>query len=111
MSKATVSIKASNCLFLNGAWAPPTGKQSLSVISPVTQAEIMKFPDGTPADMDRAVAAARAAFDSGSWPRMSAQERGEALLKVAAALSRRLPELANAWTAQVGAPISLTKYA
>lgn len=111
MSKATVSIEASDRLFLNGTWAAPSGKQSLSVISPVTEEEIMRFPDGTPSDMDRAVAAARAAFDSGPWPRMSAEERGTALLKVAAALSRRLPELANAWTAQVGAPISLTKYA
>src|SRR5262245_45011792 len=111
MSKATVSIEASDRLFLNGEWAAPSSKQSLSVISPVTEEEIMRFPDGAPADMDRAVAAARAAFDSGPWPRMSAEERGGALLKVAAVLSRRLPELANAWTAQVGAPISLTKYA
>jgi len=111
MSNATVSIEASDCLFLNGAWAAPSSTQSLSVISPVTEEEIMRFPDGAPADMDRAVAAARGAFDSGPWPRMSAQERGEALLKVAAALTRRLPELANAWTAQVGAPISLTRYA
>ena len=70
----------------------------------------MTFPDGTPEDMDRAVASARAAFDTGPWPRMSPQERGEMLLKVAAVLSG-VPELADAWTAQVGAPISLTKYA
>jgi acyl-CoA reductase-like NAD-dependent aldehyde dehydrogenase len=61
--------------------------------------------------MDLAVAAARAAFDAGPWPRLSAQERGAMLMKVAAVLQRRLPELADVWTAQVGAPISLTKYA
>jgi len=71
----------------------------------------MTFPDGTPDDMDRAVAAARAAFDTGPWPRLSPQERGAMLMKVAAVLQRRLPELADVWTAQVGAPISLTKYA
>ena len=70
----------------------------------------MTFPDGQPPDMDRAVAAARTAFDNGPWPRLSARERGDALLKVAAALSRRLPELAAVWTSQVGAPISLTRY-
>jgi acyl-CoA reductase-like NAD-dependent aldehyde dehydrogenase len=107
----TVSIHAPDCVFLRGAWEAPSGKQKLSIISPVTEEEIMTFPDGTPADMDRAVAAARSAFDSGPWPRMSAQERGEMLLKVAAVLNRRLPELAAAWTAQVGAPIALTQYA
>ena len=107
----TVSIAAPDCIFVNGAWAPPHGTQKLSVISPVTEQEIMTFPDGTPADMDHAVGSARAAFDTGPWPRMSPQERGEMLIKVAGVLERRLPELANVWTAQVGAPISLTRYA
>ena len=111
MATETISIASPDRLFVNGVWAQPSGTQKLSVISPVTEEEIMTFPDGTPADMDRAVASARAAFDAGPWPRMSAQERGEMLIKVAGILSRRLPELANAWTAQVGAPISLTKYA
>ena len=55
----------------------------------------MTFPEAAPADVDRAVAAAREAFDNGPWPRMSAQERGAALLKVAANLKARLPELAR----------------
>ena len=111
MATETVSIAAPDCIFVNGAWAPPSGTQKLSVISPVTEEAIMTFPDGTPADMDRAVGSARAAFDTGPWPRMSPQERGEMLIKVTKVLERRLPELANVWTAQVGAPISLTKYA
>jgi len=111
MSHPTLSIHAPNCIFVDGKWASPSGKERLSVISPVTEEEIMNFPDGTPQDMDRAVASARAAFDSGPWPRLSAQERGAMLIKVAAVLQRRLPELADVWTAQVGAPISLTKYA
>jgi acyl-CoA reductase-like NAD-dependent aldehyde dehydrogenase len=106
-----VSIAAPDRIFVNGAWAPPSGTQKLSVISPVTEEEIMTFPDGSPADMDRAVDSARAAFDTGPWPLMSPQERGEMLIKVTKVLERRLPELANVWTAQVGAPISLTKYA
>src|SRR6185503_2561837 len=111
MAHPTISIHASNSVFVDGGWAAPRGKQKLSVISPVTEEVIMTFPDGTPEDMDRAVASARAAFDTGPWPRLSAQERGEMLLKVSAVLQRRLPEIANVWTAQVGAPISLTKYA
>jgi len=111
MNHPTLSIHASNSIFVNGKWAAPGGKEKLSVISPVTEEEIMTFPDGTPADMDRAVASARAAFDTGPWPRLSPKDRGDMLMKVAAVLQRRLPDLADVWTAQVGAPISLTKYA
>ena len=111
MDTTTISIQSPDRLFLNGSWEAPSGSQKLSVISPVTEEEILTFPDGTPADMDRAVASARAAFDTGPWPRMSAQERSAMLMKVAAVLTRRLPELAAAWTTQVGAPISLTQYA
>jgi acyl-CoA reductase-like NAD-dependent aldehyde dehydrogenase len=111
MAQPTLSIRANDRVFIDGNWTAPHGKEKLSVISPVTEETLMLFPDGTPEDMDRAVASARDAFDSGPWPRMSAQERGDMLLKVAAVLQRRLPEIANAWTAQVGAPISLTKYA
>ena len=111
MSTTMYSIQSPESLFLNGEWQQPSGKEKLSVISPVTEEEVLKFPDGTPADMDRAVASAREAFDNGPWPRLSAQERGAMLLKVSGILARRLPEIAAAWTTQVGAPISLTQYA
>ena len=111
MSATSVSIHAPDRLFLNGTWQAPSGKGKLSVISPVTEEEILTFPDGTPADMDKAVASARAAFDNGPWPSMSAQERGDMLLKVSAILTRRFPEIVSAWTTQVGAPIALTQYA
>jgi acyl-CoA reductase-like NAD-dependent aldehyde dehydrogenase len=82
----------------------------LSVISPVTEEVVMTFAEATPRDVDRAVAAAREAFDHGPWPRLTPRERGAALLKVAELLNARLPELAQAWTTQVGAPISFTRY-
>ena len=71
---------------------------------------MLTFAEATPPDVDRAVAAAREAFDRGPWPRMSAQERGAALLKVAELLKARQPELAQLWTTQVGAAISFTRY-
>src|SRR5687767_9945826 len=101
---AAVSIQRPDSVFINGKWQAPSGSQKLSVISPVTEEEILKFPDGTPEDMDKAIASARAAFDKGPWPRLSAKQRGEMLLKVAAILTRRLPEIARIWTTQVGAP-------
>jgi acyl-CoA reductase-like NAD-dependent aldehyde dehydrogenase len=109
-SNPITSIKAPQALFIGGEWVKPRTSRSLSVISPVTEEVIMTFAEAAEEDMDRAVAAAREAFDRGPWPRLSAQERGQYLIKVAARLRERLPDLAHTWTAQVGAPISLTQY-
>jgi acyl-CoA reductase-like NAD-dependent aldehyde dehydrogenase len=106
-----LSIKAPRALFIGGRWEEPAGAGTLDVISPVTEQVVMTFADASEPDVDRAVAAARDAFDNGPWPRLSAAERGAALLKVAEQLKARLPELAQAWTTQVGAPISFTRYA
>jgi acyl-CoA reductase-like NAD-dependent aldehyde dehydrogenase len=107
---AGLPVKSPDAFFIGGKWEKPATKGKLDVISPVTEELIVKFAEASPQDVDKAVAAARQAFDTGPWPRMSAQERGRALLKVAELLKARLPELAQTWTAQVGAPISLTRY-
>jgi acyl-CoA reductase-like NAD-dependent aldehyde dehydrogenase len=107
---ATLPVRSPDAFFIGGKWEKPAAKGKLEVISPVTEQVVMRFAEASPADVDKAVAAARKAFDSGPWPRMSAQERGLALLKVAELLKQRLPELATTWTTQVGAPISLTRY-
>ena len=105
-----VSLKASGAFFIGGKWVKPAGSGKLNVVSPVTEEVVMTFPEAGRADVDRAVAAAREAFDRGPWPRLSGEERGAYLLKVAEHLKARLPELAQAWTTQVGAPISFTRY-
>ena len=110
-AQGNVSIKANDALFVGGQWVRPATERKLDVISPVTEDVVMTFPEASERDMDRAVSAAREAFDKGPWPNLSPQERGAYLLKVAEALSARLPELALAWTTQVGAPIGLTRYA
>src|SRR6187551_623896 len=107
---AVPSIKAPHSFFIGGQWQKPAGIGRLSVISPVTEQVVMTFAEATPADVDRAVAAAREAFDRGPWPRMTPAERGAKLLKVAELLRARQPELAQLWTTQVGAAISFTKY-
>ncbi|RZJ83239.1 MAG: aldehyde dehydrogenase, partial [Massilia sp.] len=60
---------------------------------------------------DAAVAAAREAFDKGPWPRMEPAERGAYLKKVSDLLMARMPELAEAWTGQVGATLGFTSKA
>jgi aldehyde dehydrogenase (NAD+) len=109
--RTELSIKAPEAFFIGGRWAEPAGRGRLDVISPVTEEVVMTFAEASPQDVDRAVAAAREAFDNGPWPRMSPQQRAAKLLDVAQRLKARLPELAQAWTTQVGAPISFTRYA
>jgi aldehyde dehydrogenase (NAD+) len=78
--------------FIGARWVRPAGSGSIDVISPITEEPIGRVPDSTPADIDRAVTAARRAFDVGPWPRMSLSERGEFLLRMAELLEPRIPE-------------------
>lgn len=101
--------KAPEKFFIGGKWREPISKERLKVFSPVTEEEILSYPEAGRADIDLAVAAARDAFDNGPWPRMAPTERAKYLRKVADLLTERLDDIAEAWTLQVGAPISLTK--
>jgi acyl-CoA reductase-like NAD-dependent aldehyde dehydrogenase len=109
MLRPDVGPKAPERFFIGGRWVDPISKQMLKVVSPVTEELLLSYPEAGPADIDRAVAAAREAFDKGPWPRMEPSERARYLRRVAELLTERLDEIARAWTIQVGAPISLTK--
>lgn len=110
MTHPQLTIKSPSSLFINGAWAKPHTTRTLEVISPTTEEVLLRVSEASEQDIDQAVSAARAAFDSGPWPRFSAQERSAYLLRVADRLEERAQELANAWTNQMGAPITFTKH-
>ena len=80
-----MAIRDYDRLFIGGDWIAPEGTETISVISPSTEEVIGRVPDGTEADIDKAVAAARTAFDRGPWPRMAPAERGAIVAKVASA--------------------------
>jgi acyl-CoA reductase-like NAD-dependent aldehyde dehydrogenase/thiamine pyrophosphate-dependent acetolactate synthase large subunit-like protein len=109
MAKLARAPKAPEKFFIGGRWVEPLSNRKLDVISPVTEERILSYPEASQADMDRAVAAAREAFDNGPWPRIAPSERARYLRKVADLLAQRLDDIAYAWTLQVGAPIMLTK--
>src|SRR5438067_1119408 len=96
-------------LFIDGRWADPMGDETLSVISPFTEQLVARVPAASPADADKAVAAARAAFDHGPWPLMSLEERVEVLGRASAAMQRAEEDLAALVTAEMGCPISLSR--
>lgn len=103
-SKPTSVIEQSK-LYLNGEWVEPSGSGTLEVINSTTEEVMGRIPEGTPADIDRAVAAARAAFDS--WSATPAAERAAFLQKISAGLAARQNEIAEIIASEVGMPLPL----
>ena len=89
--------------FIGGEWVEPAGTETLKVMSPTTEEVIGSVPVATPADMDRAVAAAKAAL-TGEWADYTPQQRSALLAKVAEILTARQEEFTNLITSEVGAP-------
>ncbi|TDE59532.1 aldehyde dehydrogenase [Nonomuraea mesophila] len=98
-------------LFIGGEWVAPAGTATIDVISPHTEEVVGQVPDGTPQDVDRAVAAARQAFDHGPWPRMTFAERAEVIGRLAAIYNERQGEMAELITEEMGSPITFSNLA
>jgi len=92
--------------FIGGKWVEPAGTDTIEVTEASTEEPIGSVPAGTEADMDRAVAAAREAFDSGPWPRMTASERADAMARISQGLQARAQEIGETISRQNGSPIS-----
>jgi aldehyde dehydrogenase (NAD+) len=90
--------------FIGGKWVDPAGTGTLAVHSPTTLESVGSVPESTNADIDRAVAAARAAVDSGPWPHMSPGERADIISNISMAMMARMDEFATLITNQNGAP-------
>jgi aldehyde dehydrogenase (NAD+) len=90
--------------YYDGSWQKPASADVIDVISSATEEVIGRVPRGTPEDVDRAVAAARRAFD-GPWSSTTVEERAEWLEKLAAAMKARVPKLAEAIAHEVGTAV------
>ncbi|MFE6227635.1 aldehyde dehydrogenase [Streptomyces sp. NPDC057854] len=93
-------------LFIGGEWTDPLGDAVIEVVSPHTEQVIGRVPHASRADVDRAVAAARRAFDEGPWPRTSLEERIEVVTRIKDAVAVRHEELARTISSQNGSPYS-----
>jgi acyl-CoA reductase-like NAD-dependent aldehyde dehydrogenase len=91
--------------FIGGRWVSPAGSDVLQVISPSTEEVVGEVPVATADDMDRAVAAARDAFDHGPWPRMSPAERADVLQRTAELLRKHDTEIAEVTTEEMGGAV------
>jgi acyl-CoA reductase-like NAD-dependent aldehyde dehydrogenase len=93
--------------YIDGGWQAPAGRETIDVRSASTEEVIGRIPKGTAADVDRAVAAARRAFDAG-WGSTTTAERAEWIRKLAAALESRVQDIATTISQEVGMPIRMS---
>lgn len=92
-------------LFIDGRWVTPDGSDVIEVVDPATEQAFGTVPSGTEADVDAAVDAARRAFN----PLISVDERRQRLDSVITAMEKRLPDIAETITREMGAPIRIAQ--
>jgi aldehyde dehydrogenase (NAD+) len=93
--------------YIGGAWTPSASGTAIDVVNPATEEVIDQVPAGHPADVDQAVAAARAAF--GSWSTTPVADRAGYLEAAATLLDERSAAVAAAITADMGSPITFAR--
>lgn len=94
-------------LYIHGEWVASLGTGHIDVLSASTEEVMGRIPEGTVEDVDRAVRAARAAFDT--WSTRPVEERAALLRRLQAGLTARQDELARTITGELGMPIALSK--
>jgi aldehyde dehydrogenase (NAD+) len=100
------SVASRTDLYIGGAWVPPIERhQPCSVENPTTEQVIAQVPVGGAADVDRAVAAARAAF--GPWSALSPAQRADHLDRLHTALSARAEQIAHTVALELGTPLKV----
>ena len=104
-------IRHADRFFIGGEWVAPSSSSMFDVIDSGTEELYFRAAEAQAPDMARAIAAARAAFDEGPWPRLSHAERAEHLRALAAGLKARSDDLGEIWPRQSGVLHLAAKYA
>jgi acyl-CoA reductase-like NAD-dependent aldehyde dehydrogenase len=105
--KTDSSIRIHDRLYIGGEWVKPAGAATLDVTNSSTEEVMARIPDGTPEDVDRAVAAAKKAFPG--WSQTPVAERAGMLQKLSAGLAARMDEIGLLVAQEVGMPLPMAK--
>src|ERR1700756_4740693 len=97
-------------MYINGEWTASQSSKTFPVYDPSTEEVIAQVPDAGPDDVNRAVAAAKAAFEDGPWATTTAQERGRVLFRLAEKIRANLATLAELECRNTGKPIVEAEY-
>jgi acyl-CoA reductase-like NAD-dependent aldehyde dehydrogenase len=100
-------LQVKNRIFIGGEWVEPTGAEPIEVVNPTTEETIGTIPACSPEDADRAVGAAREAFET--WSQTSHEERAGYIAAIAAGLNERGDEIAATITQELGMPLKLSR--
>jgi acyl-CoA reductase-like NAD-dependent aldehyde dehydrogenase len=93
-------------LYIDGGWVPSEGDGVIEVVNSTTEEVMGTIPHGNAADVDRAVKAASAAFES--WSHTATEERAKYLTRIQEGLQARMADIANTIAGEVGMPINLS---
>jgi aldehyde dehydrogenase (NAD+) len=100
-------VQVKDAFFVDGQWVPATGRDPIAVVNPATEEQVSSVPAGTEEDVDRAVGAARAAFEG--WASRTPADRAALLSAAADALEARTDEVAALITSEMGTPLGFSK--
>ncbi|MCW2846313.1 MAG: aldehyde dehydrogenase [Marmoricola sp.] len=104
---ANAPVAHAGKFFIGGEWVEPTTDHKINVIEAATEELFYAVAEGEPADVGRAVAAARQAFDEGPWPRMAPHQRAEFIRAMARALEKRVDDMVEIWPRESGIVASI----
>src|ERR1700726_4579627 len=97
-------------MYINGEFVESAGKKYFPVVDPSTEEVMAEVSEANEKDVNRAVAAAKGAFDSGAWPQTTAQDRGRILFKLAERIRKEAAHLAELEARNSGKPIVEAEY-
>ena len=100
-------MQQKDAFFIDGQWVAADGRAPIPVVNPATEEQIASVPAGTEDDVDKAVVAARAAFEA--WASRTPAERASLLTAAADALEARTDEVAALITSEMGTPLGFSK--
>src|ERR1700739_2649485 len=110
-SRVSEFIDKPRQMLINGKWVNAASGKTFPTYNPATGEVLAQIAEGDRADIDAAVKAARKAFDSGPWSRMTSSERGRLVWKLADLLEEHLEEFATLETLDNGKPLAVARAA
>jgi phenylacetaldehyde dehydrogenase len=110
-SKVSSFISQTRKMLINGKWGEAASGKTFPTYNPATGEVLARIAEGDREDIDRAVKAARAAFETGRWPQLTPSERGRAIWKLADLLEENLEEFAELESLDNGKPLKVARVA
>jgi phenylacetaldehyde dehydrogenase len=109
--KVSAFVSKTHKILINGKWAAAASGKTFPTYNPATGEVLSNVAEGDKEDIHRAVAAARTAFDSGPWSRMTPSERGRLIWKIGDLIEKHLEEFAQLESLDNGKPLTVARVA